>query len=239
MPIALPVEKSVAMKSPRHLVIYSPPKTGKTSLFAELENSLLIDLEQGSDFVSAIRVKISNYKELHELCEEVKKAGNPYKYGIIDTASALEDQVNELALKLYQSTAMGKDFKGPNVLSLPNGAGYLYLRDAFDMMYGKVKDAFPRTILACHTKDKNITKGSSEVVANDIALTGKIKQLTCAYADAIGYMKRDGNKCVITFQTSDELTCGARAEHLRNQTITLSEIVDGQYKTYWNKIYID
>lgn len=231
------------MKSPRHFVIYSPPKTGKTSLFAELEQSLLIDLEQGSDFVSAMKVSVSNYKELHELCEEVKKAGNPYKYGIIDTASALEDQVNELALKLYQGTAMGKDFKG-NVLTLANGGGYLYLRDAFDLMYSKVKEAFPRTILSCHTKDKNITKGASEVVANDVALTGKIKQLVCAYADAIGYMKRDGSKCVITFQTSDDLVCGVRSNpnepsHLRNQTFVLSEFVDGKYKTYWNKIYID
>lgn len=245
MPIVLPTEKSAALRSPRHLVIYSPPKTGKTALFAELENSLLLDLEGGSDFVQAIKVNISNYKELNEVCEEVKKAGSPYRYGIIDTATALEDQVGELALRLYQQTAMGKDFKG-NVLSLPNGAGYLYLREAFDIMYTKVKDAFPRTILSCHTKDKNIAKpGNEAVMANDISLTGKLKQLVSAYADAIGYLKREGdNKCVITFKTSDEITCGVRSNpkyesHLRNQTFVLSEIVNGEYKTYWNHIYID
>jgi hypothetical protein len=248
MPIVLPTEKSVAIKSPRHLVLYSPPKTGKTTLAAELPNSLLIDVEEGSDFVAAMRMKVGSYQELHELCEEVKKAGRPYIYGIIDTATGLEDMIAPLALKLYQQTPMASrsDLKKwptgiytDHILKLADGGGYLYYRQAYEMMLDKVKEAFPRTILLGHIKDKLINKGGNEVSAKDIDLTGKIKQIVCSKADAIGYLRREDNKCIVTFQTSDDLICGARPEHLRNKTIVLSEFVNGEFKTYWDKIYID
>lgn len=242
------------MKSPRHLVIYSPPKTGKTSLVAELENSLLADIEDGSDFVSANVVKIKTYKDLNDLCEEHKKAGKPYRYGAIDTATALEDLIAPLALKLYQQTPMSSrkeldkyptGIYNDHILKLADGAGYLYYRQAYEIMLDKFKDAFPRTILLGHVKDKLITnKSGGEVSAKDIDLTGKIKQIVCSKADAIGYLRREDDKCIITFKTSDDITCGVRSNpnepsHLRNQTFVLSEFVDGKYKTYWNKIYID
>jgi hypothetical protein len=142
--------------------------------------------------------------------------------------------------------ATGKDGKvySDNVLKLPNGAGYLYLRNAFDLMIDKFKEAFPRTILSGHIKDKFIDKAGTEVAAKDLDLTGKIKSIVCSRADAIGYLKREENKCIITFKTSDEINCGVRSNpkvesHLRNATFVLSEIVDGEYKTYWDKIYVD
>jgi hypothetical protein len=72
----------------------------------------------------------------------------------------------------------------------------------------------------------------------NIDLTGKIKSLICANADAIGYMFRKGNQTVINFKNNDNVTCGARPDHLRNEEIVVSEMNDkGEIKTHWNKIY--
>lgn len=121
----LPKEKVKATsKSPRKTVIYSKPKTGKTSLCAELPDSLIIDLERGSDFIDAVKVNCNSYEEIRALCSEVIKQGCPYKYGILDTVTKLEDMVLPLALKLYLNTPMGKNYTGTNVTTLPNGAGY-------------------------------------------------------------------------------------------------------------------
>ena len=120
----LPREKVKALShSPRKTVIYSKPKTGKTSLCAELENSLIIDLERGSDFIDAVKVTCTSPKEIKELCDEVVKQGKPYQYAIVDTITKLEDMVLGYALQLYKATPMGKSFAGNNVLTLPNGAG--------------------------------------------------------------------------------------------------------------------
>lgn len=50
-------------------------------------------------------------------------------------------------------------------------------------------------------------------------------------------MYRKDNTTMVTFKSNDEVTCGARPEHLRNQEILLAEEIDGKLVTYWDKIY--
>ena len=76
-------------------------------------------------------------------------------------------------------------------------------------------------------------------MAANIDLTGKIKSLICANADAIGYMYRKGTKTILSFKTNEEVTCGARPEHLRNEEIVISEMVDGTLTTDWSKVFIN
>lgn len=241
MPFVLPTEPSTALtKSPKSLILFSAPKVGKTTLVAGLENNLIIDLENGSDHVGGLILKVNNYLELHELCEEIKKQNKPYRYITLDTGTALEDMCMALALKMYQKTPMGKTYVG-DILSLPNGAGYKYVRDAYDLLIDKVRECAERTILLGHTKDKVIEKAGKEVNVKELALIGKLSAITCAKADAIGYLYREGNKCIATFETKDELVCGARPLHLRNKSMILSEQdpSTGETKTYWDRIFLD
>ena len=53
--VVLPRTRSAAAhKSPKNLIIFSKPKVGKTSLLAQLDDCLIIDLEKGSDYVDAL-----------------------------------------------------------------------------------------------------------------------------------------------------------------------------------------
>ena len=79
------------IKSPKNLIIFSKPKTGKTTLLSQLPNCLLIDLEGGSDYVDAMKIKANNIKELMDIEAAIIKAGKPYKYIALDTITALED----------------------------------------------------------------------------------------------------------------------------------------------------
>ena len=240
MSIVLPTKKVGPQRvNPKRLIIYSKPKTGKTSAFAGLEDNLIIDLENGADYVEALKIQITSLQELLEAGKAIKEAGNPYKYVTIDTVTALEDMVMPLAIKLYRNTSMGKSYDGDNVLSLPNGAGYLYLRQAFFQVLDFIDTLAPHIILAGHIKDKQVDDKGEMVLAANIDLTGKIKSLICANADAIGYMFRKGNKTILSFKTSEEVTCGARPEHLRNEEIVVSEMNNkGELEFHWDKIYV-
>jgi hypothetical protein len=240
MSIVLPTKKVGPQRvNPKRLIIYSKPKTGKTSAFAGLEDNLIIDLESGADYVEALKIQVSSLQELLEAGKAIKEAGKPYKYVTIDTVTALEDMVGPLAIKLYRQTSMGKNYDGDNVLSLPNGAGYLYLRQAFFQVLDFIDTLAPHIILAGHIKDKQVDDKGEMVLAANIDLTGKIKSLICANADAIGYMFRKGNKTILSFKTSEEVTCGARPEHLRNEEIVVSEMNDkGELEFHWDKIYV-
>tara|TARA_R110002167_G_scaffold310470_1_gene515381 strand:- start:296 stop:943 length:648 start_codon:yes stop_codon:yes gene_type:complete len=215
------------------MIIYGPPKIGKTSVLADLDNCLIIDLEDGSDMVDALKVKVSNLKELAAVGKAIMKEGRPYKYVAIDTISKLEEWCEEDAKKLYMTTPMGKNFDtknpGMSILSLPNGGGYLYLRIAYKKWIERLSKLADHIILVGHLKDKMLEKKGKEVAVKDLDLTGKLKQITCANADAVGYIYRDEDETMISFNSLDDITAGSRCAHLKGQTMPLE----------WSKIFID
>jgi hypothetical protein len=246
MEIKLPTSKVPATsKSPKNLVIFSKPKAGKTTVLSQLENCLILDLESGSDYVDAIKMKAVSLDEIKAIGKAIKDAGNPYDYVAIDTITALEEMCLPYAEELYTRTPMGKSWptegkaKYGSILNLPNGAGYPWLREAFVKVIDYIKTWAPRTILVGHVKDTLLEKNGSNFNSLDLALTGKLKLITTSNSDAIGYLFRRGNKNILSFKTTDEISCGARPEHLRNQEIELSELVDNQVVVNWDKVFID
>ena len=220
-------------KSPKNMVIYGPPKIGKTTMLSLLDNCLIIDLEDGSDMVDALKVKVNNLSMLSAIGKEIIKENKPYKYVAIDTVSKLEEWCETEGKRIYMQTPMGKNFEqknpGASVLSLPNGAGYLYLRIAFKQWIDRLNTLADHIILVGHLKDKMLEKKGKEVSVKDLDLTGKIKQITCANADAIGYIYRENDITMISFNSLEDTVAGSRCAHLKGQTMPLE----------WNKIFID
>jgi len=230
----LPKEKvKASRKSPKNMIIYGAPKIGKTTVLSQLDDCLIIDLEDGSDMVDALKVKVSNLKELADVGREIFKQGKPYKYIAIDTISKLEEWCEEEGKKIYMKTPMGKNFEtknpGMSILSLPNGAGYLYLRMAYKKWIDNLNKLADHVILVGHLKDKMLEKKGKEVAVKDLDLTGKIKQITCANADAVGYIYREDEETMVSFNSMDDVTAGSRCEHLKGQTMPMN----------WSKIFID
>ena len=224
--IELPKPKVKATrKSPKHMVIYGPPKIGKTTMLSKLDNCLIIDLEDGSDMVDALKVKVSNLKELEEVGRMIIKKGKPYKYVAIDTISKLEEWCEGYAKQIYMKTPMGKNFEqknpGMSILSLPNGAGYLYLRMAYKKWIERMNMLADHIILVGHLKDKMLEKKGKEVAVKDLDLTGKIKQITCANADAVGYIYRENDETMISFDSLEDITAGSRCDHLKGKVMPL------------------
>lgn len=255
--VVLPTQKIPASTlSPEMLIVFSKPKVGKTTLYAELPGWLLLDLEKGSNFVSAMKLKADSIEKIKEIGEKIKQAGKPYDGIIIDTGTALEEMCIPFAEILYAKTSMGSSWfkkdkgtgqladdsgkkKYGSIINLPNGGGYQYLREAFSKIIEYIKTLAPRIILSCHVKDILLEKAGVEVSSLDLDLTGKIKRITSAQSDAIGYLYRKGNQNILSFKTTDEISCGARPDHLKNAEIVISELIDGKLVTHWDKIYID
>ena len=230
----LPKTKVGALrKSPKNMVIYGAPKIGKTTALSALDGCLIIDLEDGSDMVEALKLKATNLGQLAEIGKAIMQQKKPYKYVAIDTVTKLEEWCEHEGKKLYQNTPMGKNFdkenKGTSVLSLPNGAGYLYLRMAFKKWMDRLNMLADHVILVGHLKDKMLDKKGKEVASKDLDLTGKIKQITCANADAIGYIYREDDITKISFNSMNDITAGSRCDHLKGQDMELD----------WSKIFID
>jgi len=243
----LPTKKVIAeVKSPKNMVIFSKPKIGKTTLLSQLDNCLIIDLEEGSDYVDALKLKAKTVSDIVTIGNMIIEAGKPYKYIALDTITALESICVPYAEELYSKSLMGKKWftegkaQYGSILNMPNGAGYPWLRQAFEKVLNYVKTLAPHVIFVGHIKDTLLEKNGAEFNSLDLDLTGKLKRITTSNSDAIAYIYRKGKKNIMSFLTTDEIACGARPEHLRNQEITISEPdEDGKIITHWDKIYID
>lgn len=267
--ISLPTEVSKPqIVNARRMVIFAQTKTGKTEAVSQLPNSLLIDGENGSGYVSGMKINIKEECKKQQtnplvilqqigaaLDEYYAKNGKyPYDYLIMDTATSLEEFARILATIMYKKTPIGKSFAGTDVVAeLPNGGGYDWLRKAFEELLKPIKEKCNKCfILTGHAKTSSINKLGKDLNAKDIALTGKLKLIVCADADAIGYMYRNpnnNNQTILSFKTHEQdLATGARPAHLANQEFVVCELTNPDYSekneekkfvTNWHKIFID
>lgn len=254
----LPTRTPAVSDSPNKLFIFSTPKVGKTTLLESLPNCLIVDTENGSNYIEGVKFNVKKIametgkgeaKVLRELAEEIRAKnkevdGYAYDYIAIDTVTGLEDVARTMATLLYKATPLGKNYKGNDVINdLSHGAGYGYLRTAFTTLYGYFDGlAKHGMVLLGHVKFSSLIKDGKELAATDIDLTGRLKQIMCSDSDAIGvlYREKDNpNQVIISFETNErDLATGARSKHLRQEKFVISELIEDKVITHWDKIYL-
>lgn len=232
------------MENPGSLIIFGKPKCGKTTIAAELTRKhgwLMLELEpRGADFVEATFVQATCLEDIKAIGEQIKKDGKPYAGIIVDTVTKLEAMCKPLAANLYRASPLGGTWTGTDVTTLARGAGYKYLRDAFEIMLDYIMTLAPQVIFIGHLASKLIEKNGEELSAVELDLTGKISPMTCAAVDAVAYCYREENETILNFNASDEVVCGSRAAHLKgNKIVVASSDENGNLDYFWDKIYLD
>lgn len=265
--IVLPTERRKATDyNPRLMVLFGKPKCGKSTLMASLESNLIIDLEDGYRALDVMCVQARSASDIFQIkaaIEEKNKENNNtpfYRFITIDNATRLEEMSLPYAAALYRKTSMGatwgykKDAIGniqlvngqkvvdpkADVRQLPNGAGYLYMRQALKEMIGMFRPLCDTLILVCHVKDKQIKKNDEETTEMVVDLAGKTGDIICGEADAIGYVSRQGNKTLLTFKGGDNNIRGSRPLHLREKVFEVAESDEqGNLKVDMSQIFLD
>lgn len=251
--IKLPTEKIKSERiNPKTIVIFGNYKTGKSTLLSQLNNCLIIDLEGGTDFMESLKIdvisearqnKITPFQALMDIMKSIKQAntekgGYVYKYIALDTLTALEDIAVEYAGMLYRNTPMGKNWQGDNVLDLPQGTGYYYLRNAIIDILNKFETLCDTLIMTGHLKDKLVESNGQEMNIRGLSLSGKTPAIIGAHVDAIAYLYRKDNQNILNFKPSEAITIGTRVKHLNEQEIVIGESNEaGELTTYWEKVF--
>ena len=265
--IVLPTERRKATDyNPRLMVLFGKPKSGKSSLMASLDNNLIIDLEDGYRSLDVMCVQARSAADIFNIKAAIEKMNIEtnrkfYRFITIDNASRLEEVSLTYAAHLYRQTSMGQswgykkdnignillDNSGKKVVDpkadvrqLPNGAGYLYLRNALKEMVNMFKPLCDTLILVCHVKDKKIKKNDEETTEMTVDLAGKTGDIICGEADAIGYVSRQDNKTILTFKGGDNNIKGSRPLHLREKAFCVAESdEEGNLKVDMSQIFLD
>ena len=266
--IVLPTERRKATDyNPRLMVLYGKPKNGKSTIMASINNNLIIDLEDGYRALDVMAVQARSASDIFEIKNLIKQkndenGGKPfYRFITIDNATRLEEMSLIYAAALYRKTPMGanygykkdkignilKDDKGNKIIDpkadvrqLPNGAGYTYTRQALKEMINMFKPLCDTLILICHVKDKQIKDNDKETTEMAVDLAGKVGDIICGEADAIGYVYRQGTKSFISFVGGDNAIRGSRPLHLREKIFQVAESDEkGNIKVDVSQIFLD
>lgn len=248
--IELPVERrKITNYNPKLMVLFGQPKSGKSTLMAALEDNLIIDLEDGYRALSVMSVQARSVNDLIQIRKAIiaktKELGKrPYRYITIDNATRLEEMCIPYAAQLYRNTPMGanfgylrdennnfiKDANGNKIVdvkadvrTLPQGSGYLYLRKAVKGCIDMFKNICDTLILVAHVKDRQIQKNGKEMSEMSVDLAGKLADIICGEADAIGYIYRENKNTYLSFEGGESTIREARPLHLRGKCFKVAE----------------
>lgn len=252
--------------NPRLMVLFGKPKSGKSSIVAGIDDNLVIDLEDG---YRALEVMVLGAKCVDDLARiraalaaKAKETGaRPYRFITIDNATRLEEMALPYAASKYRRTSMGQGWglrrgadgslaRGADgrpvadpkadVRTLPNGAGYFYLREAMKELLRMFQPYCDTLILVCHTKDKQIRLNGEEATHMEVDLAGKLGDIVCGEADAVGFVERDGRCTYVNFEGGGDAIREARCPHLRGRRVKCIESdEDGAMKVDCSALFID
>ena len=95
-------------------------------------------------------------------------------------------------------------------------------------------------ILVGHVKDKQIKKNGTELNEMSVDLAGKLGDIICGEADAIGFIYREGKNTIISFEGGDDTIKEARPLHLRGKKfIVATSDENNNVSVDMSKIFIE
>lgn len=220
----LPSKKTKAViQDPKFLLLYGSPKAGKTSTLAKLDNCLIIDTEQGTDYVEALKVNINSLTAYTTMSKAFAATDVKYDYIALDTIDNLATWVEQYVCKQNNVATIG---------DMEYGKGFALVREAVIKAIMKLQEFASKGIIVVgHTKTNTIIDEDHNKVINmnELNLTGKLKNELMANADAIGFVFREEGKLKISFKSGEVATTGSRCHHLADQILEFN----------WKNIYID
>jgi hypothetical protein len=258
MGLVLPKKSTAAsIKDPTNLVLISNVKVGKTASVLQLPNSLIIDLEGGTEFFAGNKLNLlKEYRDngskglgtlLLETADLIREANTAnkkpiYDFIVIDTLTVVERVAKLKAVADYKRSLVGSKFQGKDVVAeLAKGGGYMWWRNAFnDLLDPFTTLAGKCLILLAHVKPGEQLE---ELVTKEVNLDKGNKERIFNSSDSIGYIfrnKKNPNQNIISFKPQkDDIALGSRSEHLANKTFIFSEKDPQTLKltTHWDLIF--
>jgi len=245
------IRKATAV-NPNVMLLYSIPKAAKTTICAQLPNSLLVEIgPERADYVDAMTIQAKNPQQFEDICKQIIEEGCPYDYVIFDTVTILDEWSEIVGTMDYMNKSQGKRFnrdasgvkfqiKDPRFETVHSfREGYQYSRNKMSDWFNLMAKTAKHVILLAHVKDKYVeTKTGDSVETLDINLTGKVKSNYCIKSDAVGHVYRKGNQAFIKFDNENSVVCGGRCTHLNGDILISEKAEDGSIATYWDKIYL-
>jgi len=231
------LQNKTGSENPKTLLLIGKPKIGKSTVASYLPNSIYLDFENGTNFITHPAVfNVSQAEPKH--WKQLQEIGSNFDYCIVDSCTSMENWLSESVVKKYnEENKYDKKIKPiESVIELAYGVGYGRLRTKTLDFLEYLNEIFKRIVFLGHSKDKQI---NSETIALDLDMTGKNAPIFLSRIDVVGYLSRRDEKLIVNFSASTEVVGGSRADRLEGKEFLLSEKTQNGIQDYWESIFTD
>ena len=216
----LPLEKNVAQIDPKKLrvLIYGPPKIGKSTFVTRNPKALVIDTDNnGTEFLDCYRVVCQDWTLLKQILGEAVK-DDRFDTIVIDTIDRAHQLCRDEVCKRNGFSHESDDAKG-------FGRMWDMVKAEFTKMIGYVSAGNKGLWMVSHSITKEVKIGNVKKQVTTMSMSDKPGRLVTSVADIILYMDGDETgKRTIFVKPEDSLECGDRTKALtENITFTTEQ----------------
>jgi hypothetical protein len=209
MTVALPTEKSKPglRLSTAKVMIYGPPKIGKSTFASELlpDNTLFLACEPGLDGLEVFSEPIKKWADFRQAVEEL--AADPKQFRIV-----VVDTVDELYRMCSDHVCAEFGIKHP--ADLEYGKGWGAVGDEFRLRVGKLSNLGLGVWFVSHAKDVEVKKKVGTKTVTQSTLAGQGRQYITGFVDLIFLATWEGDeessRRILRTQGGEEHEAGGR-----------------------------
>lgn len=218
--MALPTEKTMAVKTPNltTMLLYGPPKIGKSTIANSFPKALFVAAEEGLKFLDAYKQGVRTWEEVLGIQKDLLKPGHDFQTVVFDTADALFTLCTDyVCKKLNIDHPSDEDW----------GKGWAALRDNFQKLVtplaapdlnGKTRFGL---IFLSHDRDVEVKGRVTKTKRTTCTLPGTARRVLLPMVDVVGYcgFARDKNgeptdERIVTFKPTEVIEAGDRTGRL-------------------------
>jgi hypothetical protein len=199
----LPKEKTKPVDSLEkiRILIYSPPKCGKTTLASNFPDGLFLATEKGYDMLSVYAVDILSWKDAEDALRALEKP-NKFKNIIIDIVDRLYGYCEDDVCKEYGVKAISE---------IPYGGGYALVRKKIGNFINRINQLGYGLVMISHSQTETKESKVRKFTRVRTSMGEKPENIISGFCDFIlyGYINENGERKLRT-KPSENVLAGDR-----------------------------
>lgn len=187
------------------ILLYGPPKIGKTTLASQFEDCIFLATEPGLNALEAYQVAIDSWQTFIDVCKELAAGGHPFKTIVVDTVDNLFKFCSEAVLR-----KAGVQHES----DLEWGKGWTLVKDEFLRIINRLALLPYGLILISHAEFTNIKTPTKQIVKAVPTMPRQAREITLGIADFILYAEaldtEQGTTRILRCQAGEAWEAGTR-----------------------------
>ena len=162
--------------SDQTILIYGPPKVGKSSFSAAAEDALFLATEAGLNHLNVYQVPIASWNDLLIACKEIAEGKHQFRSVILDT---VDNAYRFCAAYVCEQNGIKHES------DLPYGKSYALINGEFQRVLTKLSLLPQGLILISHAQTKELDSRTGKYLRQEPSLPDKIKRIILGMCDLI------------------------------------------------------